>query len=235
MRTICFIFARGGSRGIPRKNLQDLGGKPLLAHSITCGLAVSGVERVVVSTDDEEIAEVARHYGAEVPFIRPLELAGDASSEFMAWKHAVGKMIQRTGSFDLMLSLPATSPLRSPGDVQKCLIEMEAHPLADGVITVQKAVRNPYFNMVKRDQDGFCRLVCAGQGVVRRQDTPEVFDVTTVAYIAKTSFVMNSGSLFEGNLRCVEIPRERAVDIDDALDLEWARFLLRKQSAHEKS
>ena len=231
MRTICFIFARGGSKGIPRKNLQELGGKPLLAHSINCGLAVSGVERVVVSTDDEEIAEAARHYGAEVPFMRPVELAGDASSEFMAWKHAVGEMTRRTGPFDWMLSLPATSPLRSPEDVQQCLIEMEAHPLADGVITVQKAVRNPYFNMVKRDQNGFSRLVCAGQGVVRRQDTPEVFDVTTVAYVTKTSFVMSSGSLFEGNLRCVEIPRERAVDIDDALDLEWARFLLNQQTS----
>ncbi|MEI6321676.1 MAG: acylneuraminate cytidylyltransferase family protein [bacterium] len=235
MRTICFIFARGGSKGIPRKNLQDLGGKPLLAHSIICGLALSDVERVVVSTDDEEIAEVARCYGAEVPFIRPLELAGDTSSEFMAWKHAVGEMTQRTGSFDWMLSLPATSPLRSSEDVQKCLIEMAAHPLADAVITVQKAIRNPHFNMVKRDQDGFCRLVCAGQGVARRQDTPEVFDVTTVAYLAKTSFVINSGFLFEGNLRCVEIPKERAVDIDDALDLEWARFLLKQRTVHEKS
>jgi N-acylneuraminate cytidylyltransferase len=230
-RTICFIFVRGGSKGIPRKNLQDLGGMPLLAHSINCGLAVSAVERVVVSTDDQEIAEVARHYGAEVPFMRPSELAGDTSPEFMAWKHAVGEMTQRTGPFDWMLSLPATSPLRSPEDVHHCLVAMKEHPLADGVITVQKAVRNPYFNMVKPDQDGFCRLVCTGQGVVRRQDTPEVFDVTTVAYVAKTSFVMNSSSLFKGNLRCVEIPRERAVDIDDALDLEWARFLLKRQTS----
>lgn len=234
-RIVAFVFARGGSKGIPRKNLQDLGGKPLIAHAIQCGLATPDVERVVVSTDDLEIADVARHYGAEVPFMRPLELAGDTSSEWMAWKHAVTEITERTGVFDLMLSLPATSPLRAPGDVQKCLLEMKTHPLADGVITVQKAARNPYFNMVKQDQDGSCRLVCAGKGVVRRQDAPEVFDVTTVAYVVKTSFVMNANSLFEGNLRCVEIPRERAIDIDDSLDLIWARFLVSQQTVHEKS
>ncbi len=231
MRTIGFIFARGGSKGIPRKNLQELGGKPLIAHSILCGLAVPGIERMVVSTDNEEIAGVARDYGAEVPFLRPAELAGDASPEFLSWKHAVVEMRRRIGDFDLMISLPTTSPLRSPEDVGNCLREIESNPEADAVITVQKASRNPFFNMVKIKTSGFCELVGKGEGISRRQDAPEVFDITTVAYAVRTHFIENSDSLFEGRLRCVEVPKERAVDIDDRLDLEWARFLMtRKQS-----
>ena len=224
-RVIAFVFARGGSKGIPRKNLQDLGGKPLIAHSIACALGIPEVERVVVSTDDPEIAEVARFYGAEVPFIRPAELASDSSSEHAAWQHAVAEMTRQTGSFDILLSLPTTSPLRAPEDVLNCLREIESHPEADLVLTVQKAQRSPYFNMVQRDEEGFCHLVCGEGGVIRRQDAPEVYDITTVAYAARVRFVEHSNSLFEGRLRCVEVPRERAVDIDEPLDLEWARFL----------
>ena len=233
-RIIACIFARGGSKGIPRKNLQEFGGKPLIAHSIACGLAVQGIERVVVSTDDPEIAEVARAHGAEVPFLRPAHLASDTASEYLAWKHAIDELTQRTGIFDIMLSLPATSPLRSVGDVQNCLSELATHPDADAVITVQKAQRNPFFNMVKRDSGGFCYVVCAGDGVVRRQDAPPIFDITTVAYAVRTSFIQRSNSLFEGRLRCVEVPKERAVDIDDSLDLEWARFLLKQSAIHEQ-
>lgn len=230
MRAIGFIFARGGSKGIPRKNLQALGAKPLIAHAIHCGLAVPGIERVVVSTDDAEIADAARSFGAEVPFLRPAELAGDASPEFLAWKHAIGEMTARTGPFDLTVSLPTTSPLRLPEDVRRCMAEIESHPGTDVVITVQKSARSPYFNMVSKDAEGLCSLVAQRPGIARRQDVPEVFDITTVAYVARTQFVMSSNSLFEGRVRSVEVPRERAVDIDEPLDLEWARFLYAKQN-----
>src|SRR5690606_14672723 len=88
MRTIAFVFARGGSKGVPRKNVRPLDGRPLIAHSIEVGLATPGVETVIVSTDDAEIAAVARAYGAEVPFLRPAELAQDSSPEWLAWRHA---------------------------------------------------------------------------------------------------------------------------------------------------
>jgi len=207
----------------------------MIAHSIECGLAVPGVERVIVSTDDLEIAEVGRAFGAETPFLRPGELATDTSPEFLAWKHAIGEMTSRTGPFDIMLSLPTTSPLRSVGDVGNCLAELFSSPEADAVLTVQKASRNPYFNMVQRDPEGYCRLAGGTGGIIRRQDAPEVFDVSTVAYAAKTPFVMNSSSLFDGRLRCVEVPRIRAVDIDDPLDLDWARFLYAKQHSIQNS
>jgi N-acylneuraminate cytidylyltransferase len=190
---------------------------------------------VVVSTDDTQIAEIARDYGAEVPFLRPSDLASDTASEYLAWKHAIEELTQRTGAFDIMVSLPATSPLRSVNDVQNCVDELVNHPDADAVITVQKAQRNPFFNMVTMDVDGFCHVVCSGEGVVRRQDAPPVFDITTVAYAARTAFVQSSHALFEGRLRCIEVPKERAVDIDDPLDLEWARFLLKHQTPMKRS
>jgi N-acylneuraminate cytidylyltransferase len=232
-RIIAFIFARGGSKGIPRKNLQDLGGRPLIAHSIQRALAIPSIERVVVSTDDAEIAEVSRSFGAEVPFERPAELAGDTAPEYLAWKHAIAEMTAKTGPFDIMVSLPATSPLRSVDDVSRCIRELIQNPDADAVITVQQASRNPYFNMVVIDGLGYCSVVNGASGCARRQDAPKVYDVTTVAYASRTRFVESSSSLFDGRIRCVEVPRERAVDIDDPMDLEIARMLFQR-NAHPK-
>ena len=228
MRVIAFVFARGGSKGIPKKNLQLLDGKPLIAHSIECARSISLVERIILSTNDQEIADVAKSYGAEVPFMRPEYLALDSSSEYLAWKHAVQEMFTRTGHFDIMLSLPPTSPLRSVEDVSNCLNEAIEFPEADAVITVQKASRSPYFNMVKKDATGFCSPVIQSGVYIRRQDVPEVFDVTTVAYAVRPEFILRSASLFEGMVRCVEVPAVRAIDIDEPLDLEFARFLVQK-------
>ena len=224
-RTLAFVFARGGSKGIPKKNLQLLGDKPLIAHAILTGLATPGVERVIVSTDCAEIASVAKHYGAEIPFLRPPELSTDSAPELLAWKHAIEQTISLSGSFDIFLSLPATSPLRNIIDVTNVLGALAARPDADGALCVQPASRNPYFNMVVENPDGFCSLVCRSEQVTRRQDAPRVFDLTTVAYAFRVPFLLRATSLFDGNLLAVNVPRERAVDIDDPLELEWARYL----------
>ena len=121
MNIIAFIFARGGSKGVPRKNIRNFNGKPLIAWSIEQALAVQRVSKVVVSTDSLEIAEIAKKYGADVPFIRPTELSGDDSSEWLAWQHAI-KFYKSIGeSVDVFLSLPATSPGRSIVDINSCL------------------------------------------------------------------------------------------------------------------
>ena len=120
MRTFAFVFARGGSKGIPRKNLQLLDGNPLLAWSIEMGQSLSEVEQVFVSTEDAEIAEVASTFGAEV-IQRPDHLAQDTSPEWLAWQHAIEWVQERLGTFDRFLSLPTTAPLRSLQDVQSCL------------------------------------------------------------------------------------------------------------------
>lgn len=226
---VAFIFARGGSKGVPRKNVRNLGGLPLIAYSIQVAQVCSSISRVVVSTDDEEIAAVAREYGAEVPFIRPAGLASDASSEYDAWKHAVRFFEENIQEkIDIFVSLPATSPLRSVDDVERCIQEYLLIEV-DTVVTVKEAARSPFFNMLWNDAEGFSELVNLapdGKRYVRRQDAPQVYDMTTVAYVTSPDFILNSNSIFDGKVRSVLIPDERALDIDTLYDFKLAECLI---------
>ena len=221
------IFARGGSRGIPRKNIAPLAGRPLIAWSIGIALRCPSIDRVVVSTDDEEIAEVARRWGAEVPFLRPPELAGDRSPEWLAWRHAIESLQAVPGArpIDLFCTLPATSPLRAVDDVEACIAKLEGGAF-DAVITVREAARSPYYNMVTLDGDGAAALVIPpDQPLHRRQDVPAVYDITTVAYVARPGFILNQSGLFAGRVGAVVVPVERALDIDTPYDLRIAEAL----------
>lgn len=221
MRTFAFVFARGGSKGIPKKNLQLLDGKPLLGWSIEMGQSLPEVEKVFVSTDDAEIADVASDYNAEI-IKRPEQLAKDDSSEWFAWQHAIKCVEKSEGKFDRFLSLPTTAPLRSQEDVRKCLEFLDEQ--TDIVITITPASRSPWFNMVSKDENGHLELLLEGN-YVRRQDAPTVYDVTTLAYVLRPSFILNNDRYWEGLVRGVEIPRERSLDIDTPLDLEIARLI----------
>jgi len=231
---IAVVFARGGSKGVLRKNIRMLAGKPLLAHAIEIARSVRLIDRTVVSTDDSEIAEIARRWGADVPFLRPAELAADDSPEWPAWQHAVRSLeaIPPTRRVDVLVSIPATSPLRAAEDVEAC-IRLLLESDADAVITVTPARRSPYFNMVVLT-DGYAILVNpppAG-GVHRRQDAPAVFDITTVAYAARRDYVLTASSLLEGKVRAVIVPESRALDIDTETDLRFAEFLFSQPSIH---
>lgn len=227
MSVVAFIFARGGSKGLPGKNIRLLNGKPLIGWSIEHALNVKRIDRVIVSTDSAEIAKVAKQYGAEVPFIRPAELATDNSPEWLAWRHALNYLIETKGSLpDVMVSVPSTSPLRQLIDIENCLDEYEKG-CADVVITVTKAHRSPYFNMVKSNQDGSVGLVNPPESnIARRQDTPIVYDMTTVCYVLNPKFVMSHDSIFSGIVRAVEVPAESAIDIDTLLDFQFAEYLI---------
>ena len=226
MKTVAFIFARGGSKGLPGKNIRPLAGKPLIAWSIEHAQAVERIERVIVSTDSQEIADVALQYGAEVPFMRPEELSSDASPEWLAWRHALNFLLEKEGAFpDVMVSIPCTAPLRLPLDIENCLDEYELGEV-DVVITVTDAHRSPYFNMVKENTDGTVCLVIPPQtAVTRRQDSPQVYDMATVAYVVRPDFVMTHESTFEGRVRAVRVPIERAIDIDTPIDFKIAESL----------
>lgn len=226
MRAVALICARAGSKGIPGKNLAEIGGQSLIARAVHAARGVAGIDRVIVSTDGEAIAAAAREAGAEVPFMRPAELAADTSPEWFVWRHALEYLRSTTGSFpDALVVVPATAPLRESVDVAECLALFERER-PDMVITVTNARRNPYFNMVTTDADGAAHLVMQPPtGVVRRQDAPPMFDMATVAYVAKPEFVMTARGMFEGRVRAVVIPDERAIDIDDPLDLVVARAI----------
>jgi len=236
-KCVAFIFARGGSKGLPRKNIKMLGGKPLIAHSIQTALESEFVDRVIVSTDDKEIAEIAKEYGAEVPFIRPSELASDSSSEFAAWQHAIAEYENiYKENIDIFVSLPPTSPLRSTQDVDKC-IQKYLGLQSDVIVTVKEASRSPYFNMLRHDEMGYAHIVNqteGGQLYTRRQDVPTVFDMTTVAYVSSSKYILNNQSLFSGSVQTVLIPDERAIDIDTLIDFEFAEYLYEKSQGSKE-
>jgi CMP-N-acetylneuraminic acid synthetase len=227
MTIVGFVFARGGSKGLPGKNIRVLAGKPLIAWSIEQAKAVNRIERVIVSTDSNEIADVARSFGAEVPFIRPAELAQDDSPEWLSWQHALRYLRDHQGTMpDTMISIPTTAPLRIPADLDNCLDEY-AKGKADAVITVTNAHRNPYFNMVTMDFLGNIQpVIPQSVNFSRRQDCPTVYDMTSVAYVVDARFVLNNSSLFAGKVRAVHVPVERAIDIDTLLDFKIAEVLL---------
>ena len=224
---VAFVFARGGSRGVPGKNFRAVGGIPLIGHSIRCAKNCPSISRVVVSTDNEEIAGVARSFGAEVPFMRPAALAADDAPELLAWRHAVETLESAGEAVGTFVSLPATSPLRSPDDVESCLrVLHETH--CDLVLTVTPAHRSPFFNMVTIDPDNRVTLLGAAGKIVRRQDAPAAFDVTTVAYAAMPAFVRRARHLWDGDLRACVVPQERALDIDSEWDLKVADLIARE-------
>ncbi len=219
-----FIFARGGSKGVPGKNIKPLGGIPLIAHSINAAKASGMIDRIIVSTDDQGIADAAIQYGAEVPFMRPAELATDNSPEWSAWRHA----IEEINDCDIFVSLPCTSPLRSGEDIKRC-IELYLEGNCDMVITTRKAERHPSFNMVILDDQGYASIAMPMSGTItRRQDAPKIFDMTTVAYVTSPQFIQEHNGAFQGRVKSVEIPAERAVDIDTELDFAFAEFLLER-------
>ncbi|MFA4861925.1 cytidylyltransferase domain-containing protein [Methanoregula sp.] len=226
-----FIFARGGSKGVPRKNIRNLAGKPLIAYAILAARQSDLISRVIVSTDDAEIANIAVQYGAEVPFFRPPELSGDKSPEWLAWQHAITEVQSRNKqNLDVFVSIPTTAPLRLTEDVDACITKLLQSD-ADIVITVKKAERSPFFNMIKNDDAGYAHLVIPPETAThRRQDAPVVYDMTTVAYAARPEFILTAKSLFEGKVLAVEIPQERAIDIDTEFDFSIAEFLMNKRN-----
>jgi CMP-N-acetylneuraminic acid synthetase len=225
---VALIFARSGSKGLPGKNLKVLGDKPLIGIAIECALKISRIKRVIVSTDAEEIATVSRRYGAEVPFLRPAELALDSTPEWHAWQHALNYLKDFEGSLPKsMVSLPTTSPLRSVVDVDNCINEYEKG-LSDVVVTITNSHRNPYFNMVKEDASAeFVLVNKPDQIITQRQRTPTVFDLTTVCYVANSQFVLTNNGIFEGKVGAVRVPQERAIDIDTEFDFDIVQALIK--------
>lgn len=229
MKNLAFIFARGGSKGLPGKNIKKLNSKPLLNYSIETAIACPSIDKVYVSTDDEKIAAVATEAGASV-IERPEHLALDDSPEWMAWRHAIEWVYQNEGEFDTFVSLPPTSPLRAVNDVEAAINKVNRTSI-DMCISVTEAARSPYFNMVQASTVNCeaVELVCnAGRVFEHRQDVPKVFDITTVVYATSPQFVLEKTGLFDGSVGVVEVPKQRAVDIDDIFDFYYAETLLKQ-------
>jgi N-acylneuraminate cytidylyltransferase len=225
---VCFIFARGGSKGLPGKNIRPLLGKPLIQWTIETAFGVSEISRVIVSTDSLEIAEIAISNGAEVPFMRPDNLASDTAAELDAWKHALTYLRDEESAMPtVMVSLPVTAPLRLVEDVQQA-IQLFLTTDSDLVVAVSNAHRNPYFNMLVREQDLYV-LGNSSMNISRRQDAPDYYDLSTVVYVANTDFILSTDRILNGKTRAIVIPKKRSLDIDDIDDFALAEIYLREQ------
>ncbi len=221
-----FIFARGGSKGVPQKNIHPVAGKPLIAHSIASALASKSVSRVVVSTDDANIADAANAAGAEV-LMRPAELAADNTPEILAWKHAIDSnpKLFAGNKPEPFISLPATSPLRAPEDIDAA-VEKFLHGECDVLFGISPAHRNPHLNMVTINEQDLINIAISGSNAVRRQDVPDMYDVTTCVYVGNAAYIKQCSKLMEGRVGYVIIPPERALDIDTHYDMYLAELML---------
>ena len=224
MKTFAFVFARGGSKGVPGKNIRQLVDKPLIGHALRIASQTREIEQSFVSTDSSEVARVAGSYGATV-IQRPAQLAQDNSPEWLAWRHAIKWVRERVGDFDRFISLPATAPMRLVEDVRICLDALDEQ--TDAVVTMTPAQRSPWFNMVKADDSGFLSILVEGkQKIIRRQDAPQAHDLTTLAYVLRPDFILSHDNVWQGRVRGVLIPQERAIDIDTEYDFKIAEFLM---------
>ena len=225
MKNYAFIFVRGGSKGLPGKNIRPLAGKPLLQYAIETAKACASISGVFVSTDDASIAKVALECGA-VLIERPQDLATDTSPEWLSWRHAIEWVREKHGDFAHFVSLPATSPLRSVEDVESSILQLQRDS-ADICISVTPASRSPFFNMVKKCGNGLVEIVNQpNEGLARRQDAPEIYDITTVVYATTPRYVMENYGLFSGKVTSIEVPKERAIDIDDIYDFKLAEAIV---------
>lgn len=224
--TIATICARGGSIGLPGKNIKPILGKPLIEYTIEQALAVPEIDQVYVSTDAESIAEVARTAGAEVPFLRPPELARSNTPKLAVIRHLIEWIDNHNGPVNRVVDLDPTSPLRDISDIQSCLAMLDEK--TDVVITAYETDKNPYFNMVEIQPDGNIRLVKQPDSeVIARQLAPKVYAMNASVYCWHRHTV--DIGLFEGNVRMHIMPRERSVDIDEPLDFQIVELLMRQK------
>lgn len=219
-RVLAIIPARGGSKGLPGKNIKTLLGKPLLAHSIAFAELLGDEVTCIVSTDDQEIANVAEKFGGLVPFLRPAELAGDTAPMSVVLRHALKAMEQRGTGFDLVLLLDPTSPTRTIESVQSAIEQLQSNPELDGVVAVSEPFFHPTWVGVRAETAGSNELVryfSEGTSVVRRQDVSKFMRINGNFYVWRADFVrrLENSWFDEGRHGFVEIPETQAFSIDD--------------------
>jgi N-acylneuraminate cytidylyltransferase len=222
--TLALIPARGGSKGLPRKNIRDLAGLPLLEHSVRLAGLCPDVSRIVVTTDDAEIASVARAAGAEV-LERPAELARDDTPTWPVVRHALDAV---GGRSELVLLLEPTSPTRLPEDVAAAHALLAAHPDADGVVAVSEPRFNPIWECVTTAADGVIEhLFAGGDRFERRQNVPRALRINGLLYLWRAEFVRRETERWlRGRHMPLEVPELRAISIDDEAELQLATALL---------
>jgi CMP-N,N'-diacetyllegionaminic acid synthase len=222
---LCTICARGGSKGVPDKNIRLLAGKPLVAWSVLQARATGLFDWIAVSSDSEAILQAGEAAGADQTIRRPDELATDEAGKVPAIRHAVAAAEEKTSrTFDILVDLDATAPLRLPRDIAAAVELLETSGAAS-VITGCEARRSPYFNLVEAKANGRIAVAKRAKSVLRRQDAPRSFDMNASIYVWRRARFMADPRVFYASTRLHEMSAERSHDIDTELDFEIVAFL----------
>lgn len=230
MKRICTICARGGSKGLPGKNLRELAGKPLIAHSIAQAQEAEIFDEIAVSSDSEDILRAAEPWGAAHILRRPDHMADDTASKLPAIRHCVMAVEAATGtSFDTIVDIDVTSPLRVADDIRGAVALMETKSVTN-VITGAPARKNPYFNMVQAQPDGRVDLCIRPDGgrLDRRQDCPPVYDMNAAVYVWQRDAFFEHMDVFYPDTLLYEMPEERSHDIDTPIDFQFVELLMKQ-------
>jgi N-acylneuraminate cytidylyltransferase/CMP-N,N'-diacetyllegionaminic acid synthase len=224
---LCTICARGGSKGVKGKNIRDLHGKPLIAYSIQQAKVTGLFAAVAVDSDSDQILEVAKAWGADYLIKRPAELATDQAAKLPAIRHCASEVEQITRlTYDIIVDLDATSPLRIPEDIAGAVRLLEERGVSN-VITGTPARRSPYFNLVEEDERGVVGLAKKlAVPIVRRQDAPKCFDMNASVYAWKRECFFGSSTIFNADTLLYEMPEERSIDIDSELDFRFVEVIM---------
>lgn len=228
---LAIIPARGGSKGLPKKNIKDLCGKPLIAWSIESGLQSKYIDEVMVTTDSQEIAEISKKYGANVPFLRPDELASDTATSFDAIKHTIEfYKNELKKDFDYVVLLEPTSPLRSVKDVDGA-IEKLLDSSADAIVGICKTEgQNPAFLVNKNEDDFISGYNNIDMKVLRRQDIKDVYFFEGSVYISKTDILLEKETFYHENTLGYEFPKYKSLEIDDMDDFIMIESIMKHRS-----
>lgn len=225
---LAVVPARGGSKGLAGKNVRPLAGLPLLVHSLRCAAATPRIARTVVSTDSAEIAEVARQYGGDVPFLRPAELARDDSPMMPVLVHALSQ-IERAEArqYGSVLLLDPTSPGRTPDDISAAFARLDADRGADGVIACSRPTFNPFWTGVVEEHGVIRSAFPGGFDHVRRQDVRPFYRINGALYLWRRAFIAGGAvRATDGRQLLLEIPEARAFSIDDQAEFELAEAVI---------
>jgi CMP-N,N'-diacetyllegionaminic acid synthase len=225
-RILAIIPARGGSKRLPRKNILNLAGKPLIAWSIESALDSKYIDRVIVSTDDKEIAEISRDYSAEVPFIRPKELAADESSSINVVLHSINMLKEKGEEYDFIMLLQPTSPLRTTKNVDEA-IELLQSSNSDAVVSVCEAEHSPFWSNTLPTSGDFSNFLDYSIVNKRSQDLNKYYRLNGAIYLCLTNRLFDEKTLFiKDKIVAYIMPQEQSVDIDSKVDFCLASCLI---------
>ena len=216
------ILARGGSKGLPRKNVRNLAGKPLIAWTIEAGLASVHIDRLILSSDDEEIMRVAKAHGCDVPFQRPDNLAEDETSSMDALLHA----LRQVSGYEYVVLLQPTSPLRTADDIDACIEKMQ-EARAPACVSVTKTDKPPQWMYALQDDDRLAPVLPEEERVTRRQDAAPTYVLNGAVYVADTEWLLEHKSFMHDETAAYLMPSERSVDIDNELDMRVVEVILK--------